>query len=90
MGAAMYRFFRRDREHLKHAQDLAEMQLAQLMHHRSDISTGDATAFLAREILRLNREGEKDVQRLANRAISSYREHIQKRESALRLTREPD
>jgi len=86
----MYRFFRRDREQLKHAQDLAEMQLAQLIHHRSDISPDEASAFLAREVLRLNREGENDVQRLANRAISAFREHIQKRESALRLTSQPD
>lgn len=82
----MYRFFRKDSERLKHAQDLAEIQLAQLLHHRSDISISDALPFLAREILRLNREGEQDVQRLANRAISAFREHIQKRESALRLS----
>jgi hypothetical protein len=86
----MYRFSRRSSEPIKQAQDLAATQLAHLLHHRSDISTDEALPFLAREILRLHREGEKDTQRLANRAIGSLREYIQKRDSARRLTSCPD
>jgi hypothetical protein len=86
----VYEFFRTKAETLRHAQALAEMQLVHLLHQRSDTSLSDAVPFLAREILRLNREGETDVQHLASRAVSLLREHIQKRESALRLTSEPD
>lgn len=82
----MDEFFRPKAETLRHAQALAEMQLVHLLHQRSDTSVSDAVPFLAKEILRLNREGERDVQQLANRAISLLREHIQKRESAQRLT----
>jgi hypothetical protein len=86
----MYEFFRKEAETLKHAQALAEMQLAHLLHQRSETCLPDAVPFLAREILRLNQEGETNVQRLANRAIGLLREHILKRESALRLTSNPD
>jgi hypothetical protein len=86
----MYRFSRRDSEPLKQAQNLAATQLAHLLHQRSNISTDEALPFLAREILRLHREGERDTQRLANRAISLLREHIQKRDSAQRVTSRPD
>ena len=85
----MYRFSRRNTEKVAQAQNLAATQFAHLQHHRSEISEEEALPFLAREILRLNREGEQDVQRLANRAISVFREHIQKRESALRMA-DPD
>ncbi len=83
-------FWRRDNEKIAEAQDLAEMQLAQLRHHRLTISEDEAQPFLAREILRVNREGEQDAQRLADRAISLLREHVQRRESALRIARPSD
>ena len=86
----MYRFAKRNTEHLAEAKNLAALQLAHLQHHRTEISEEEALPFLCREILRLNREGEEDVQRLANRAISLLREHIQKRESALRIARLSD
>ena len=86
----MYRFKRRKTEHLAEAQGLAAVQLAHLRHHRMEISEDEALPFLCREILRLNREGENDAQRLANRAISLLREHIQKRDSAQRLTSQRD
>ena len=86
----MYRFSKRNTEPLKQAQNLAATQLAHLLHHRSNISADEALPFLAREILRLHREGERDAQRLANRAVSSLREHIQKQDSAQRLTSRPD
>jgi len=41
-------------------------------------------------MLRLNREGETNVQRLAGSAISRLREHVQMRESALRIARPAD
>ncbi len=72
------------------AQDLAEMQLAHLRHNRLTISGDEAQPFLAREILRLHREGEQDAQRLADRAISLLREHVQRQESALRIVRPSD
>ena len=87
----MYRFAKRDVDHLAEAQELAAVQLANLIRHRSQIlekeaiAFEEATSFLAREILRLHREGERDAQRLANRAVSLLREHHQKRESALRI-----
>jgi hypothetical protein len=86
----MYRFARRNTEHMAEAQNLAATQIAHLRHHRSEISEQEALSFVAREILRLYREGEQDPQRLANRAVSQLREHIQKRESALRLARPSD
>jgi hypothetical protein len=86
----MYRFSKQKTEHLAAAQNLAATQLAFLRHHRADIPEEEALPFLCREILRLHREGESSSQRLANRAFSSLREHIQKRESARRLTSRPD
>jgi hypothetical protein len=74
----MYRFAKRKAEHIAEAQSLAAAQLAHLRHHRADISEEEALPFLCREILRLHREGEKDAHRLASRAISLLREHIQK------------
>ena len=89
---AMYQLSNRDAEHLAEAQNLAATQLAHLLHPRSGISETEALPFLAREILRLHREGEQNVQRLASRAVSLLREHIHKRESALRMAKpsEPD
>ena len=86
----MYRFAKRNSEHIAEAQNLAATQLAHLMHRRSGISEDEALPFLAREILRLNREGEQNVQRLASRAVGLLREYIQKRESALRIARPSD
>ena len=86
----MYRLSSSNTELLREAQNLASTQLAHLLNHSSDISTEEALPFLAREILRLNRAGEKNVQRLASRAVSLLREHILKRESALRITSRPD
>jgi acetate kinase len=81
----MYRFAKRT-EHLAEAQNLAAMQITYLLNHRAGVS--EVTRFrLAREILRLNRDGEQNVQRLASRAVSLLREHIQKRESALRIAK---
>ena len=86
----MYEFANRDAERLAEAQNLAATQLSHLLHARSGVSEAEALPFLAREILRLNREGEQDVQRLASRAVSLLREHIQKRESASRMARPSD
>jgi hypothetical protein len=84
---SMFRFTRRNSEKIAEAQNLASLQLANLRHQRKDISEEEAMSFLAREVLRLYREGERDPQRLANQAVSLYRQHIQKRESAVRLAK---
>lgn len=86
----MYRFSKSNSEPLKQAHDLAATQLAHLLRKRPDIVADEALPFLAREILKLHRQGERDTQKLANRAISALREHIQKQDSALRLTTKPD
>jgi hypothetical protein len=86
----MFRFSRHNAELLAEAQNLAAEQLARLLHQRSNISTEEALPFLAREILRLNSDGERDTQRLANSAVSLLRQHIQKRDSAFRLSTRPD
>ena len=46
-----------------------------------------AGPFIVREILRLHREGEHDPEKLARAAIGLLRDHIQTRESAMRLAR---
>jgi hypothetical protein len=84
----MYRLQNRKAEGLAEAQNLAAAQLAQMRRGRAEISEQEALPFLAREILRLHREGERDTEELASRAVSLLREHIQKRESALRLARQ--
>jgi hypothetical protein len=86
----MFRFSRHNAELLAEAQNLAAEQLARLLHQRGNISTEEALPFLAREILRLNRDGERNPQRLANSAVSLLRQHIQKRDSAFRVTTKPD
>ena len=86
----MYRFDERQTERIVEARNLAALQLPQLKRSRSDFPEGEALSFLTREILRLYHEGDHQAQRLANRAISHLREHIQKRESTLRLARLSD
>jgi hypothetical protein len=86
----MYRFAGRQTEQITEAQHLAAAQIANLRHQRSEISEQEALSFVTREILRLHREGERDARRLASRAVSLLREHIQKRESALRLAHPSD
>jgi hypothetical protein len=81
----MFRFHGRKTEFLAEAHNLATVQLAHLQHHNFKISEEFALSFLAREILRLHVEGERDAQRLATRAIGLLRQHIQKHESASRL-----
>lgn len=83
----MFPFQRQKTELIAEAHNLAAAQFARLQHHRSEFMDDAALSFLAREILRLHREGENDPERLAERAVSLLREHIQKRESASRIAR---
>ena len=86
----MYRFAGNSADLVGEAQNLAAIRLSHLLRQRSDVVTEEfALPFIAREILRLYREGENDPERLANRAIGCLREHVQKRESALRLAGHP-
>jgi hypothetical protein len=85
----MYRIGGRSTRALKRAHDFAAIQVAKLCESHA-VPRDEALPFVAREILRLNREGEHNAQRLANRAVSGLREHIQKRESALRVARPSD
>ena len=86
----MYRLNRSDADLLREAQDLAAAQFARTFQQRFDLTEEFALSFLAREILRVHRKGERDPQRLASKAIGLLREHVQKWESAHRVARPED
>ena len=82
----MYQFEENDDFILKRALARA-LSAAQAPPRPINIKGDSARQFLTREILRLYREGERDVSSLANGAVGNFRNCLQVQESVHRLAR---